>query len=67
MVPTFTSDRSTGVVPSFPLRPGHGYAAGFPRGLRRDGMANRLRSPATSTGARCCPAQIRQVRAGVLA
>jgi hypothetical protein len=51
--------------PAMPLQPRHEYAAGLPRGLPT-GYAFRLRShlPTQGEGVYCCPAQIRQIRAG---
>ena len=49
-----------------PLQPRHGYAAGFHHGLPADDIDRPRSSPRRGADARCCPAQICQVRAGGL-
>ncbi len=49
-----------------PLQPRHGYAAGFHRGLPASDIDQPRSSPRQSADARCCPAQICQIRAGGL-
>jgi hypothetical protein len=50
-----------------PLRHRHEYAADLPRGLPAgDTIRPKSSPPDTRAGAHRCPAQIRQIRAGVM-